>query len=142
MSKGKLGRARYCPWCGTQTLERDRFNQNDTHHADSHISYLCTTCQTGFSLYNSPRVMFAHRMFADDRQLRPPEERIRQQLKIPQGGCPPLADRGLEDLERIESLLASKKPHTKTSKEHIAASLTAVRNEIGRRKHTTDMPQP
>src|SRR5687767_2007908 len=132
MSKGKLGRARFCPWCGTRTIERDNFNQSDTHHSDNHISYVCTTCHTGFSLQNSPRVMFAHRMYAQERQLRPPEERIRQQLKIKQGGCPPLSVRPLDELRNIESLLAAKKPHTKSSREHIESSLQAVRNEIAR----------
>lgn len=134
MSKGKLGRIKFCPWCGTRTIKRDLFNQSDTHTSDNHISFICDTCHAGFSIQNSPRVMFAHRMFADDRQLRPPEERIRQQLQIPQGGCSPLTERPLEELERIEGLLASKKPYTKRSREHIQASLSAVRNEIARRQ--------
>lgn len=73
MSKGDLGQARFCPWCGTESLMRDYFNQSETHHANSHVSFICTSCNRGFSINNSPRVMFAHRMIASERRIRPPK---------------------------------------------------------------------
>ena len=75
--------------------------------------------------------MFVNRMYAVERKCRAPEERIRQQVKG--SGKTALSERPLEELERIEGLLVAKKPHTKTSREHIRSSLEAVRNEIARR---------
>lgn len=134
MARGKLRKVKFCPWCGTATVERDTFNQSDNHHANDHVSWTCSNCLTGFSVAHSPRTMFVHRMYAQERQLRPPEERIRQQLQMSRGGSPPLRERPLEELEQIEKSLTEKKPHTKTSREHIESSLRAVRNEIERRK--------
>lgn len=131
-SRGKLHKAQCCPWCGTRTLVRDNFNSEG--YAERGASFICTICSTGFLIRESPRAQFAKALFARDRQLRPPEERIRQQLQIPQGGCPPLVRRPIEELRQIERLLAGKTPHTKTSQEHIQASLNAVRSEIVRRR--------
>lgn len=130
-SRGKLHKAECCPWCGTRTLLRDNFHAEG--YAERGASFICTTCSTGFLIRDSPRTQFAKALFARDRQLRPPEERIRQQLQIPQGGCLPLTQRPMEELRQIERLLTGKQPHTKTSREHIESSLNAVRNEISRR---------
>lgn len=46
--------------------------------------------------------------------------------------------RPIEELKQIESLLAAKKSHAKSSREHIASSLQAVRNELARRGSTQD----
>jgi hypothetical protein len=73
-------------------------------------------------------------MFAVERAQRPPEERIGQQLQIQKGKCKSLTEHELDELERIESLLASKKPYTKSSRDHVKQSLEAVRNEIQRRR--------
>lgn len=131
MSRGKLGKATHCPWCGTATLVRDTFSA-DTQSEHTHVSYICTTCCVGFSVRNSPRAMFVNHMYAIERAKRPPEERIRQQLKG-NGGAAPLMVRPTEELKRVEGLLAAKKPHTKASREHIEKSLQAVRNELARR---------
>jgi hypothetical protein len=72
-------------------------------------------------------------MFAIERAQRPPEERIGQQLNIRKGQCKPLTEHSLDELRRIESLLAAKKPYTKSSREHVRSSLEAVRSEIQRR---------
>lgn len=132
MSRGKLGKATHCPWCGTKSLERDTFS-GDTAAEHTHVSYVCTVCNTGFSVRNSPRAMFVNRMYATERKQRPPEERIRQQLKIPKNSCPPLTQRPVEELKQIERLLAGKSPYTKSSRQHIEDSLNAVRNELARR---------
>lgn len=127
MSKGKLGKARFCPWCGTDSLVRDTFS-GDTQAEHTHVSYVCAVCCTGFSLRNSPRAMFVNRMYALDRKQRPPEKPNRGG-----GGHPPLSEKPLTELVRVEALLAAKSPHGRVNRESVNASLAAVRSAIQER---------
>lgn len=113
MSRGKLGKARFCPWCSTATLQRDTFSA-DTQSKHTHVSYICTVCHTGFSIRDSPRVMFVNRMYAIERAKRPPEERIKQQVKG--SGATALTNRSVENLVGLEKLLASKTPQHKAKR--------------------------
>lgn len=67
MAKGKYGKAAFCPWCGTRSLDRDYFNEHDR---DRHVAYLCRLCNVGFTISASQRVIFADRVFAIERQQR------------------------------------------------------------------------
>lgn len=125
-SRGRLHLARICPWCGTATLVRDRFTGEG--YREKGASFLCTVCHTGFQLSNSPRVQFAERMFQMDRAQRPPENEHRTFVQ-----CKPLTERSMFELQRIEGVLKSKRPATKSSKEHNARCLSAVQGEIRRR---------
>ena len=60
----RLKAAKFCPWCGTQTLERDKFGDN---WADKPPSFICTACRAGFTLTRSPRTEFAIELFSRER---------------------------------------------------------------------------
>lgn len=124
MAKGKLGKARFCPWCGTDSLVRDLFTV-DTKSHHTHVSFICTVCCAGFSMRESPRAKFVNRMYALERKQRPPEKKG--------GGRPPLPERPLDELVRIEALLAAKRPRGKVNRESVGASLAAVRMAIQER---------
>lgn len=65
----RLKMAKFCPWCGTPTLERDKFGD----WANKAPAFICTVCRAGFMLSRSPRVEFAIEMFSRERQCRPPQ---------------------------------------------------------------------
>lgn len=129
MGKGKLGKATFCPWCGTPTLTRDTFN-SDTQRSDTHVSYTCSSCCTGFSLRDSPRVMFVNRMYAEVRKQRPPDNEHH-----PRSGQLPLSERSDFEINRIHELLLAKRPRTKAGKEANAIQMNNVKLELKRRKH-------
>lgn len=127
-SRGKLHKAECCPWCGTRTLVRDNFNPA-SHSAYSCVSYICTVCHAGFSLKESPRAQFVNRMYAAERMARPPENE-----HIQRAGSPPLTERTLYELQRLEELLRSKHPASHASKQANALQLKNVRAELNRRQ--------
>lgn len=135
MSKGKLGKARCCPWCGTATLERDYFNTATTC-VDSCVSYICVTCCTGFSIRESPRASFVNRMYAVERKQRPPDEHHKG------GGQIPLTERPLPELLQIETLLKAKRPRNRSDRERVGASLAAVRKAIQERGNAEQLESP
>lgn len=132
MSRGKLGKARFCPWCATESLVRDTFS-GDTQADHTHVSYVCTACCCGFSIRNSPRAMFVNRMYATERKQRPPDK--------PNSGAGsgkrPLSEKPLTELVRVEALLAAKRPHGRVNRESVNASLAAVRLAIQERGSAT-----
>lgn len=122
-SRGKLGKAIFCPWCGTKTLQRDTFS-NDTNAEHTHVSYICETCCEGFSLRPSPRALFVNRMYAEERARRGPN------TTSTSGGSPPLIERPLAELKDIERILLDIKPRGKADRESVAESLRKVREAI------------
>jgi len=125
-SRGKLHTARICPWCGTPTLVRDHFAVEG--YREKGASFFCTVCHTGFQITHSPRVRFAERLFQLDRAQRPPENEHRTFVQ-----SKPLTERSMFELQRIESVLKAKRPHSQSSKEHNARCLQTVQDEIKRR---------
>lgn len=129
-SRGKLHKAQCCPWCGTRTIVRDGFNP--ASHTDYNcVSYICVLCNAGFSLRDSPRAQYVNRMYAEERARQPPTA---EHVFARRGGSPPLTERSLHELQRLDEVLRSKHPRSKTSREANAEQLKNVRAELNRRQ--------
>lgn len=127
-SRGKLHKAQCCPWCGTRTLVRDRFDP--TSHRDyACVAYICTVCFAGFSLRDSPRANFVNRMYQIERTQRPPENE-----HVQRSGARPLTERSLFELTRLDELLRAKSPNSNASRQANALQLKNVRAELTRRQ--------
>ena len=128
-SRGKLHKAQCCPWCGTRTLVRDGFNPA-SHSAYNCVSYICVLCHTGFSLRDSPRAQYVNRMYAIERAQRPPDA---EHVQARRTGAPPLTEKSLHELQRLDELLRSKRPSSKAGRDANADQLRNVRAELARR---------
>ena len=75
MSKGSgiFGKASFCPFCGVNTLERDRYAEKPPMPRYKN-EFLCQTCGKGFALTPSLRWQEAGRLHKEHRQVRPPDE--------------------------------------------------------------------
>lgn len=128
-SRGKLHKAQCCPWCGTRTIVRDGFNPA-SHSAYNCVSYICANCNTGFSLKDSPRAQYVNRMYAEERQRQPPTA---EHVFARRGGSPPLSERSLYELQRLEEVVRSKHPASSSSRQANAEQLKNIRAELARR---------
>lgn len=69
-------------------------------------------------------------MYAEERARQPPTA---EHVFARRGGSPPLTERSLYELQRLEEVLRSKRPAVKSSKEANAEQLKNVRAELARR---------
>jgi hypothetical protein len=63
----RLKNARFCPWCGTNSLVRDQFGDWENKLP----AFICSVCHAGFTLSRSPRAEFALELFGRERRCRP-----------------------------------------------------------------------
>lgn len=66
-SRGNYKDCRFCPKCGVETLERDRYMEAKNC---PHAEYLCRLCGFGFRIGQSARVTLALKLFREHRQIR------------------------------------------------------------------------
>lgn len=64
---GDYSRLRFCPKCGVESIEFDRYKEHKNH---PHAEYICRTCGLGFRIGRSYRVEAADLLFKRHRQLR------------------------------------------------------------------------
>jgi hypothetical protein len=64
-SRGVLHKARFCPWCGLDRLERDTLPAGG-----SRVEFICTSCGVPFAITPSTRRQRASAMFAAERRQR------------------------------------------------------------------------
>lgn len=68
--------ARFCPWCGTESLKRDDYhlthpsNRQKPNPTSVPPEYVCLTCSVGFRLSASRRHEAANDLFAEHRRMR------------------------------------------------------------------------
>jgi len=82
VSKRLFTSARFCPWCGTETLERDEYQREHGRvsrdgrpaYEFGIPEYVCRICGAGFKLGPSMRHAHAVALFAEHRKMRPPVE--------------------------------------------------------------------
>jgi hypothetical protein len=72
MSKGKFRDARFCPFCGVQSLERDRSGETKEKPAFKN-EFHCTTCGMAIAILPSTRYMQAASLAKGHHQMRPPD---------------------------------------------------------------------
>lgn len=65
-SRGKLHKARFCPWCGLDRIERDNYANPD----HSKVEFVCLSCGACFRLMEGSRRLAAARIFAQERKFR------------------------------------------------------------------------
>ena len=67
--------ARFCPWCGVESLERDQYKRDRHSHGvgngGCHPEFTCRTCGSGFELRNSNRADQAVALLRAESRLRP-----------------------------------------------------------------------
>jgi len=68
-SRGVLHKARFCPWCGVENIERDHYPGG----RKSVVEFLCQVCGVGFRLDQSRRVAHANYLTNQARKQRPPD---------------------------------------------------------------------
>lgn len=86
---GAYARAAFCPLCGVESLEKDRFRESKNCPK---AEYICRSCGFGFRICESARVQLANTMFAKERQYRT--------HKTMGDGVPPeIAERAVQFLE-------------------------------------------
>lgn len=80
MKKRAFNNAVFCPFCGTETLDRDDYrrehgkcsaNGRSSYEYES-PEYICRLCGIGFKLSASLRHEHARTLFAEHRKMRPP----------------------------------------------------------------------
>lgn len=70
----KPSSARFCPWCGVASLQRDDYLSEHTNHNNGKgVSFFCLTCGNGFNVQNSFRADLAIRYLRAEAKLRPPK---------------------------------------------------------------------
>lgn len=69
----KVKNARFCPWCGVESLFRDDYEREVHNHAANNpqgVDWICLACGVGFRLTNSFRANLALRLLRDERKRR------------------------------------------------------------------------
>lgn len=61
---------RFCPWCSTETLERDRYRWDNEQKDSGGTEWICTNCGRGFFVTPSLRVQHGNRYAKDLRARR------------------------------------------------------------------------
>ncbi len=69
-SRGVLHTARFCPWCGTDNIERDYYKTKDMRA--SVVEFVCLVCGVGWRLSESRRRQHANYLQAQERAQRIP----------------------------------------------------------------------
>lgn len=70
-------------------------------------------------------------MYAEERKRQPPTA---EHVFARRGGSPPLTERSLYELQRLEEVLRAKRPHSHASKVANSSQLENVRAELNRRQ--------
>lgn len=65
--KGDYSNLRFCPKCGVEAIEFDRYRE---HKSCSHAEYICKSCGLGFRISRSSRVETADALFKQHRKVR------------------------------------------------------------------------
>lgn len=65
--RGPYRECRFCPKCGVESLERDRYEEAKNC---PHAEYICRTCGLGFRIGPSKRVAAADDLFREHRKMR------------------------------------------------------------------------
>lgn len=71
-AKGLFSKATFCPFCGVEGLERDRFGETSDKPRFKN-EFLCTVCGKGIVIGPSTRYMQATALARGHRQMRPPD---------------------------------------------------------------------
>lgn len=85
MAKNRPGNARFCPYCGAASIERDRMSEERTVKRHK-TEYICLICGEAWRLDISYRVQVARTLAKRDRQQRPipekpaPERQRKEQM--------------------------------------------------------------
>ena len=80
MSRRQFTAATFCPWCGTESIERDTYRKDHGKKGKGgrsgfefgNAEFTCRICGAGFRLSPSLRHEHAKSLFAEHRKLRPP----------------------------------------------------------------------
>jgi predicted RNA-binding Zn-ribbon protein involved in translation (DUF1610 family) len=67
--KGDYSKCRFCPKCGVESLQVDRYREGRRTGCNV-AEYICGTCGFGFRITNSARVAAADLLFSQHRKLR------------------------------------------------------------------------
>ncbi len=65
---GKLSKAKFCPFCGVDNIERDYIQSFNDHF----VEFICLVCGQGWRILESRRVQTAQRLFKAHREMRVP----------------------------------------------------------------------
>lgn len=78
MSKAtsKFSDAKFCPFCGVEALERDRYGETMVIPRYK-LEFSCRACGKGVQLIPSLRYQFASQMATEHRQMRPPDRPVK-----------------------------------------------------------------
>lgn len=78
MRQRKFASAKFCPFCGTETLIRDEYrSEGETDSKAAHYGrsaypeWICSICNVGFKLSPSRRHEHALALFKEHRKMRP-----------------------------------------------------------------------
>jgi hypothetical protein len=83
--KDSLRAVKFCPWCGSNDIQRDDFNpaakKRDGEQRDHGLrAWVCSSCFQGYVVKLSPRAEYARYMIRQDAKLRPSD------FEAPKGG--------------------------------------------------------
>lgn len=65
--KGDYAKCRFCPKCGLERIEFDRYRADSNY---CKAEFVCNSCGFGFRLSESARVQAAAQLFAQERKVR------------------------------------------------------------------------
>lgn len=67
VNKSRPSGAKFCPFCGSDKIERDG---DKPKHIQNGADYICATCCAGWRMLQSPRVQKTLALFAEHRRCR------------------------------------------------------------------------
>lgn len=85
MSKGNglFAAARFCPFCGVEALDRDRYAET-LQEPRYKTEFVCTACGRGFQIGPSIRHIHAAQLTKDHRAMRPPDRPPKRKPEDPE----------------------------------------------------------
>lgn len=87
--RGDYSKCRFCPKCGVESLEFDRYRENKGFPK---AEFICRTCAFGFCITQSARVTAADTLFRQSRKVR--------DGKFSDGVAPEVAEKWIEFTEK------------------------------------------
>lgn len=74
--KDSLRAVKFCPWCGSDDIQRDDFNpaaikKNGEQRDHGLRAWVCNLCFQGYVVKLSPRAEYARHMIREQAKLRP-----------------------------------------------------------------------
>ena len=86
---GAYARVSFCPLCGVEALEKDRYREAKNCPK---AEYICKSCGFGFRICESARVQLANQLFANERKYR-------NHKTMGEGVSPEIAEKAVQFLE-------------------------------------------